>query len=188
MLMSGKNRRTSSWVRAYSNLERHARVPSTKELALGLALMNPVSPMTSGAPSQIEQPSHPVGWENYRDVAMGAADKHGIPEDMFLRLLQVENPSGDPSAVNPSSGATGLGQFMPETAKSFSIDPNNPHTSIDAAAKYLAELYGEFRNWEHAVMAYNFGPGNVRHWIESGSVIEDLPKETRAYVSRINPA
>jgi soluble lytic murein transglycosylase-like protein len=129
---------------------------------------------------------HPVGWQYYEPAAIKAAIRYGIPPDMFMRLLHVENPAGDPAAVNPRSGAAGLGQFVPGTAAHLSINPLDPHVSLNAAAQYLGSLRQEFPDWRHAVMAYNWGPGNVRRWLDNNCANE-LPAETVAYLSHIKP-
>jgi soluble lytic murein transglycosylase-like protein len=183
------NRHDPCWLKINAALERRAKVPSGKELALGLGLaMAPAGIASVDAPVSAAPVGHPVGWEHYEGVAKEYAVKHGIPEDMFLRLLRVENPYGDPAAVNPKSGATGLGQFMPGTAEIFKIDPTHPEQSIDASAKYLSELHARFQDWELAVASYNYGPGNISRWIERGSDPSELPAETRAYLSRIKPS
>ena len=51
----------------------------------------------------------------YLDVAKAAARKHGVPEEMFLRLVQQES-GWNPGAVS-TKGATGLAQLMPGTAE-----------------------------------------------------------------------
>ena len=128
----------------------------------------------------------PVGWSYYEHAASSAANRHGVPSDMFIRLLRAENPLGDPSAVNPRSGAAGLGQFMPGTAALMGIDPLHPGDSLNAAAMYLSRLRSEFGDWKHAVMSYNWGSGNVRKWLDSGRELR-VPEETQAYLRRIAP-
>ena len=60
----------------------------------------------------------------YLTVARAAAVKHGIPEDLFLRLVQKES-GWNPQAVSPK-GATGLAQLMPDTAARLGVDPTDP--------------------------------------------------------------
>jgi soluble lytic murein transglycosylase-like protein len=50
----------------------------------------------------------------YLEVARAAARKHGVPEDLFLRLVQQE--SGWNTGAVSTAGATGLAQLMPATA------------------------------------------------------------------------
>ena len=54
------------------------------------------------------------------------------------------------------------------------------------AAKYLIVLYRQFDDdWQLAVAAYNWGPGNLRKWIEAGSDHDKLPNETSAYITKV---
>jgi len=85
--------------------------------------------------------------------AAAAAQKHGVPVEMFL--WQIGQESGwDVNAKNPKSTATGLGQFIKGTAEWFGIDPTDPYQSLDAAAKYDAMLYQQTGSWEKALTAY----------------------------------
>lgn len=165
-----------------------ARVPTAKELALGLGLaLAPAAP-SSESPVEIEQPAKaPTGWEHYEELVTAAASAHSVPEDVLRAMLSTENDVGNPNAVNPDSGAVGLGQFMPGTAEELGIDPRDPAQAIDAAAKYLSQMEKEFGNWPDALRAYNWGPGNVRRWLASGAPPEKLPAETREYVQKIMP-
>ena len=126
----------------------------------------------------------PVGWHHYEHLVQEAASKHKVPFDMLMRLLRTENSSGNPNAVNPSSGATGLAQFIPPTANYLGINPLDPSSSIDGAAKYLRKLYHQFNNWEDAVKAYNWGPGNVEKALAEE---KELPQETQKYLKKVFP-
>lgn len=89
-------------------------------------------------------------------VAKAAAAKHGVPEDLFLRLVQQES-GWNPGAVSPK-GATGLAQLMPETAALLGVDPADPHQNLDGGARYLRMMYDRFGDWRLALAAYNAGP------------------------------
>jgi len=114
----------------------------------------------------------------YLEVAKAAARKHGIPEDLFLRLVQQES-SWNPHAVS-HAGAQGLAQLMPGTAAKLGVDPKDPHQNLDGGARYLAMMYAKFGSWRLALAAYNAGPGAV----EKHSGIPPFP-ETRNYVKAI---
>ena len=89
----------------------------------------------------------------FQDYAVSAAQKYGVPVDMFL--WQIGQESGwDPNARNPKSTATGLGQFVKGTAEMFKINPLDPYASLDAAAKYDAQLYRETGSWKGALERY----------------------------------
>ena len=95
----------------------------------------------------------------YLTVARAAAVKHGIPEDLFLRLVQKES-GWNPQAVSPK-GATGLAQLMPDTAARLGVDPTDPVDNLDGGARYLRMMYDRFGSWRLALAAYNAGPGAV---------------------------
>ena len=117
-------------------------------------------------------------------AAFSAAEsKYGLPPDILNRVAYQESRY-DPNAISPA-GAIGLMQFMPATAKDFGINPADPFQSIDAAGRYLSQLYKMFGSWQQALAAYNWGPGNMRkHLARHGALnVAALPDETRKYLS-----
>lgn len=111
-------------------------------------------------------------------AARAAALRHGIPEDLFLRLVQQES-GFNPAAVS-HKGATGLAQLMPATAQALGVDINDPLQNLDGGARYLARMFGRFGNWRLALAAYNAGP-------EAVAKHDGIPpfEETRNYVKAI---
>ncbi|MDO5613465.1 MAG: lytic transglycosylase domain-containing protein [Paracoccus sp. (in: a-proteobacteria)] len=95
----------------------------------------------------------------YLPHARAAARKHGIPEDLFLRLVQQE--SGWNPRARSHKGATGLAQLMPGTAAKLGVNPHDPVQNLDGGARYLRMMYNQFGNWRLALAAYNAGPGAV---------------------------
>ena len=87
------------------------------------------------------------------------AAKHGIPEDLFLRLVQQES-GWNPGAVS-HKGATGLAQLMPGMARNLGVDINDPKQNLEGGARYLRMMYDKFGSWRLALAAYNAGPGAV---------------------------
>ena len=121
-----------------------------------------------------------------------ALQKYNVP--LELKYLPVVE-----SALNPRAksrvGATGLWQFMFNTAKDLDLKVNSyvdermdPVKSSEAAAKYLSELYARFNDWNLAIAAYNYGPGNIKRAIKASGYSNFwnlrgyLPKETANYV------
>ncbi|TAG19848.1 MAG: lytic transglycosylase domain-containing protein [Rhodobacterales bacterium] len=95
----------------------------------------------------------------YLEVAKAAARKHGVPEDLFLRLVQQES-GWNPGAVSVK-GATGLAQLMPGTAEVLGVDIADPEANLEGGARYLRMMYDKFGSWKLALAAYNAGPGAV---------------------------
>jgi len=95
----------------------------------------------------------------YLQSAKAAARRHGIPEDLFLRLVQQES-GWNPGAVS-HKGATGLAQLMPATARKLGVDPTDPQDNLNGGARYLRMMYDRFGDWKLALAAYNAGPEAV---------------------------
>jgi soluble lytic murein transglycosylase-like protein len=93
-------------------------------------------------------------------VAREMARRHGIPEDLFLRLVKQES-NWNPSARS-NKGALGLAQLMPDTARYLGVNPRDPHQNLEGGARYLAAQYRTFGSWRLALAAYNAGPGAVQ--------------------------
>ena len=111
----------------------------------------------------------------YLALARAAADKHGIPQDLFLRLVHQES-RWNHTAVS-HVGAIGLAQLMPGTAALLRVDPTVPAENLEGGARYLRQQYEEFGTWRLALAAYNAGPGAVKKY-------GGIPpfKETKNYV------
>jgi soluble lytic murein transglycosylase-like protein len=78
-------------------------------------------------------------------------------------------------------------QFMPATAKGLGVDPTDPASSIDGAARYLSDLTQQFGSTELALAAYNAGPGTVRRhggippYAETQSYVQKVTSAAEAY-------
>lgn len=114
----------------------------------------------------------------FLDLAKSAAAKYGVPEDMFLRLVQRES-GWNPGAVSVK-GATGLAQLMPETAARLGVDIANPAENLEGGARYLRMMFDRFGSWRLALAAYNAGPGAVE---QAGGI--PAYQETQDYVKAI---
>jgi len=121
-------------------------------------------------PDRIEVPGAPgsvPGYDgSYRgplmQIARSAAQRHGVPADLFFRLIQQE------SAWNPNArshkGAMGLAQLMPATARALGVNPRDVAQNLEGGARYLRTQYNTFGSWRLALAAYNAGPGAVQKY------------------------
>jgi membrane-bound lytic murein transglycosylase D len=117
-----------------------------------------------------------------------------VPPDLVW-VAEVESDF-DRRALSPS-GAAGLFQLMPDTAKRFGLSlwPRDqryqPEPSATASAQYLKVLYDRFKDWRLALAAYNAGEGTVQKLLDRyqthsyDDIAEHLPAETQLYVPRV---
>jgi len=98
---------------------------------------------------------------------------------LFRALVEAES-SYNPTAISPK-GAYGLGQLIPDTARSLGVDPRNPSQNLDGAARYLLAQLATFKDIDLALAAYNAGP----HRVVEYSGIPPFA-ETRDYIARIH--
>ena len=118
--------------------------------------------------------------------------KYNVPDD-FKYLAVIE--SGLTNAVS-GSGAKGVWQFMPDTAKEKGMEVNDIvderyhlEKSTEAACRYLLDAKGKFGSWTLAAASYNGGMTGVEKKIEEQKVTNyydlALTEETSRYVFRI---
>ncbi|MSU89985.1 transglycosylase SLT domain-containing protein [Rhodobacteraceae bacterium 2CG4] len=154
-------------------LKSKPRVPTaaraeTEPLGIPLEAYAPGDPFATG----------PVPDSPYAVHARAAAQRHGVPADLFYKLVTRES-RWNPKALS-HKGAIGLAQLMPFTARKLGVDPHDPQQNLDGGARYLAEQYRRFRDWRLALAAYNAGPEAVQRY-------NGIPpyRETRLYVAAI---
>ena len=107
-----------------------------------------------------------------------AAKKYGVSESLLKAIAKAE------SNFNPrdlsSSGAMGVMQLMPETARSLGVDdPYDPEQNIMGGAKCISQKLKEFNgDVKLALAAYNAGSGAVKR---AGGI----PSQCKTYVNRV---
>lgn len=79
-----------------------------------------------------------------------------------------------------ASGAVGLFQLMPDTARRLGVNPYIVNDNIKGGIMYYQMMYKKFGSMDLALAAYNAGPGNVARY-------KGVPpfRETQAFISRI---
>lgn len=109
-----------------------------------------------------------------------AARKSGISPRLAQAVTRTES-SYKPHAIS-STGAMGLMQLMPSTAKSYDVtDPFDAAQNSGGGTRLLRDLLKRYRgDRKRALAAYNAGPGRVPR---KGPYA--LPRETRGYVKKI---
>ena len=123
----------------------------------------------------------------YEEVIQGAAKAFNLDPDILRGMAQTES-GFDPDVISgkrkSKTGAVGIMQFMPETAKRFGVDPTKPEDAIFASAQYLRENLDKFDNdYTKAVAAYNWGEN--REAYKKSDWVKQLPDETFNYVNSV---
>jgi cell wall-associated NlpC family hydrolase len=90
-------------------------------------------------------------------LATQAAQKHGLDPSLLAAVWDFES-SGNPGAINKSSGATGLGQVMPRE-RGFPDRPTqrellDPATNAEWSARILKSGLDRYGNEDKALAAY----------------------------------
>jgi soluble lytic murein transglycosylase len=141
-----------------------------------------------------------------RAFPMRTAAEGGAAEPALVLAITRQESGFDPNVRNPS-GARGMMQLMPSTAKilarriGVSYSPNQldePDYNMRLGANYLGQLVTQFSgSYIMAAAGYNAGPGRPRQWAtfcgdprggatDPVDFIECIPfSETRNYVMRV---
>jgi hypothetical protein len=96
----------------------------------------------------------------YGQLIAEVASANGIAPGLLAGLVKTES-SFNPSAVS-RSGAVGLGQLMPGTARELGVlNSRDPRENLNGAARYLKQMLDTFGgDLTAGLRAYNQGPGN----------------------------
>lgn len=129
----------------------------------------------SGGPVTMGNVSVPSA---YAGTIEQAATANGIPPSLLAALVKHES-GFDPTAVS-SAGAEGIAQFMPSTAAGMGVDPYDPTSAINGAARLLGRYTTQFGSYSDALAAYSAGPSAV---IRYGGIPPYA--ETQAYVPAV---
>jgi hypothetical protein len=112
------------------------------------------------AASSTTSPGSALAGVPYANLFTSAAARYGVDPSLLAAVASQESGFNS-QAVSPT-GAQGLMQFMPSTAKGLGVNAFDPSSAIDGAARYLSSLTQQFGSTPLALAAYNAGPGAVR--------------------------
>lgn len=130
-------------------------------------------------------------------------DIPGSTDILLDAIRKVE--SSDGAHLYSHKGAVGEYQIMADTGRELGLridsqvdERLDPEKSRAASSSYISKLLKKYDgNLNDALMAYNWGMGNVDQWIEQGrgdgftdkvGNWRPLPKETRDYTGKIRSA
>jgi len=115
-----------------------------------------------------------------RALAQAAADRYGIPPDLFLKQIGAES-SWNPNAASPA-GAIGLGQLMPDTAAAFGVRNRfDVAENTRGGVAYLAWLRNRCGDDSRLVVA-SYNAGHVRVLRKR---LNYSSEEVHSYVQRV---
>jgi len=143
------------------------------------------------------QTSKPGWWErlwyplHYQQIVRGHAHNYGLDPALLAAVIYQESKFR--ADARSDSGAIGLMQLLPDTAKGIAVhtggtrfrveDLYDPEINVRYGAWYLRHLMRKYGNEETALAAYNAGQDNVDRWRRAGLGIQFA--ETREYVNRV---
>ena len=125
---------------------------------------------------------------------LDAARAHDLAPP-FLAATLLQESAFDPYAVS-SAGAVGIAQFTAPTALEYGVDPWEPRSAIDGAARVLSAYVDRYRArgdedpYARALAAYNAGPaavaqyGGVPPYAETREYIMDVRDRWSRIVGR----
>lgn len=150
--------------------------------ALGqLASGKPASVAAANDPGCCESPSRPYPqYQRFGKIITDAARRHEV--DPMLVGAVIRHESGfSPTAVS-RTGAKGLMQLMPDTARSLGVtDAFDPRQNVEGGTTLLRQLLDRYGGQvDLALAAYNAGTGAVDRY-------GGIPpfQETQAYVRNV---
>src|SRR5262249_53814045 len=152
-------------------------------VAVGLVIAVTAAVVDVTSPPWYERIRYPLRYSEYVRVH---AREHSLDPALLAAVIYQESKFR--SSAKSSSGAIGLMQLTPSTARGIAIrthgnafrteDLYNPEINIRYGAWYLDNLFRKYGSERLVLAAYNAGQGNVDRWRARGEDIQF--SETRA--------
>lgn len=145
----------------------------TKKLIKTLALLVCALCLNFSAQAQAVQSPNEV-----KAIIVKTAMNMGVDPCIALGIAKVE--SEFIATKKGASGAVGVFQLMPDTARRLGVNPYIVTENIKGGILYYQMMYKKFGSTDLALAAYNAGPGNVARY-------KGVPpfKITKAFISTI---
>ncbi len=126
-------------------------------------------------------PNYRINKQKYSAIISATAKQYDLSADLLMAIIHAESHFNPQSVSN--SGAVGLMQLMPATARRFKVnDRQNPNQNIRGGAEYLNLLMTLFDdNLDLTLAAYNAGENAVKRY---GNKIPPY-NETQNYVKKV---
>lgn len=129
-----------------------------------------------------------VGNNKYNSLILKYAKNYDIDPNLIKAIIRQEsqfNPNAESRIKKNNkwvSGAQGLMQLMPDTAKQQGVNnPFDPEENIKGGVKYFKSLLDRYNgNVEKALAAYNWGLGNL-----DKKGLNEAPKETKEFIPKV---
>jgi hypothetical protein len=122
----------------------------------------PIAPLERGAAAALDRIAYAVE---------GAESDHGTDP-----LMWGPNPKGPQGPMQVSADAA-------EDVGGGNRFDAKENRALGRA--YLAQMYRRYGSWPDAVAAYNWGPGNMDAWINSGRPFDKFPPAVERYRIRV---
>ena len=159
-------------------------------------LLGAVAAAAIGAFTYLQR-TEPTWWAriwyplHYQAIVRGHAKHYRLSPALLAAVIEQE--SKFKADARSSTGAIGLMQLLPDTAKGIALhtggkkfvvaDLDDPEINVRYGSWYLRHLLDKYHDERLALAAYNAGQANVDEWRRKGEDIQF--SETRAYVSRV---
>lgn len=140
--------------------------------------------------SQYDTSDNPSSTTAYDGYIKKASQEYGVPEALIKAVIACES-SFNPNAVS-KSGAVGLMQLMPSTAKGLGVSNSyDPEQNIMGGTKYLSSLLDNFDgDLILALSGYNMGGTKVKNLgitpnSSSESAYDSIPDGVMSYAKKV---
>jgi soluble lytic murein transglycosylase len=144
--------------------------------------------LRNGEPAWVQRLHYPL---KYEQIVRGHARNYELDPALLAAVIYQESKFR--ADAKSDSGAVGLMQLQPETARGIAVrtggsrfqtsDLYNPEINVRYGSWYLRHLLNKYGDEKLALAAYNAGQSNVDEWRAEGKEIQF--SETRAYVDKV---